>query len=429
MLTVFSIVAAGESSRNTPLPNPLTLESALALAEDPHPDLALADARVDAGRARLEQAQSLSGVTASLELTGIAAYPSTEPSFDLLNDSRGRFLVQKRLYDFGYSDALRESAAGELLGREHARFDARQSRRLAIMASYFDVVLADLRYTADNEAMAHAYVNFDRMRDRHKVGQISDIVLLEYENRYQELRVARTESGKRQVSARERLAQALNRPQERPSELAPPELPGNDRPLPELEPLQRAAMERNPTLLALRAEVQGARARVAAERGRFAPVVSAELEAARWAREFPTRDEFRAGLSLRVPILDGGERNASVGAAEAVLAEREARLARAELDLRQTLLDLYQQIETLSVAREAARVRSAYRDVYLDRSRALYDLEIRTDLGDAMTRGSEAAWQAAQVEFRLALAWAQLESLSGTLAGAAPRIETTENKP
>jgi hypothetical protein len=38
-----------------------------------------------------------------------------------------------------------------------------------------------------------------------------------------------------------------------------------------------------------------------------------------------------------------------------------------------------------------------------------------------MTRVTEAQWQAAQVEFRLALAWARLEALTGRLAETSPQ--------
>ncbi len=59
-------------------------------------------------------------------------------------------------------------------------------------------------------------------------------------------------------------------------------------------------------------------------------------------------------------------------------------------------------------------MRQNYRDLYLDRSRALYELEVRTDLGDAMARSTEAQWLAAQADYRLLLAWARLDALTGS---------------
>ncbi len=428
-LTALSAAGAAPTAEPVPLPSPLTLEQALTLADAAHPDLALAQSRLDAGRARLDQARSLTGVHSHLELTPQTVKPATEPSFDLSDDSRARLFFQKRLYDFGYSQALADSARGELASREQAYLDARQSRRLEIMARYFDVLLADLRYAVDNEAMAFIYIAFDRGRERRKLGQLSDLDLLELEHRYQESRLKRTESQKRQVSARTQLAHALNRPQERPAELAPPELPGNDRDLPDYDSLLQAALTSNPVLAALRSEADAARGALVAERARRRPVLNAELEAARYARELQSRDDFRASLSLRVPIYDGGEQKAAVAAAEAARHEREARLAKAELELRQTVLDLVQELETLKVAREVAKVRTSYRDLYLDRSRALYELEVRTDLGDAQTRITEAQWLAAQVEFRLALVWARVEALTGALIGFPSRPETQEKQP
>jgi len=46
---------------------------------------------------------------------------------------------------------------------------------------------------------------------------------------------------------------------------------------------------------------------------------------------------------------------------------------------------------------------------------------VKSDLGDAMTRTTEAQWLAAQVEFRLALAWARLDALTGDLIQPSPQ--------
>ena len=45
----------------------------------------------------------------------------------------------------------------------------------------------------------------------------------------------------------------------------------------------------------------------------------------------------------------------------------------------------------------------------------MYNLEIKTDLGDAMTKLTEAQWQAAKVDYALALTWAKLDALTGRL--------------
>jgi len=418
---ILSLASLPLSAAEAPLPSPLTLEQVLAQADIAHPDLDRARARVDAARAGLTQAESNSGVRALVDITPQWVLPSLRLNDEYVNDSRARFVVSKRLYDFGRTSSLEGSARADIESREQLLFDARQRRRLELMSRFFDVLLADLRYAVDNEALAMHYTTFDKFRERHKLGQISDVDLLEYETRYQESLVVRTHSQKRQAQSRQQLALALGRPDELPTNLVLPKFPGNDREPPELKPVLEEVRVRNPSLLAARKDLEAARLQADAERARRYPVLSAEGEVARYEREFISRDDVRATLNLRVPLWQGGEDRGAIEAALARQRETDARLRRIELDLHQTVLDLVQEIESLRIERNAVRIRNAWRELYLDRSRALYELEVRTDLGDSMTKVTEAQWQAAQVEFRLAHAWARLDALAGRLAESSPQ--------
>lgn len=423
--------ALAQDAGRPALPDPLSLEQALVLANDAHPDVALAAAQRDAARAGLTQAQSLTGLRSYLDLTPQVVKPTTsvrlsaeEQEDEYVNDSRARLMLQKRLYDFGRAGALEQAAHLELDAREQLFWDARQRRHIEVMARFFDVILADLRYAVDNEALAFNFTAFDRARERQAYGQVSDVDLLELEHRYRESLVVRTQSQKRQAATRNQLALALNRPDSLPRDLLRPPLPDLDREVPDMQEILRLAREHQATLVAARRELEAARAALSAERARRRPVLSAEAEAAWYERELGSRDALRATLNLRVPIYMGGEDRAAIESALARVEEREARLARLELDLSQTVLDLVQELETLSIQRQAADVRLRYRALYLDRSRALYEMEVRTDLGDAMTRVSEAEWIAAQADFRTALTWAKIDALTGRLL-AAPSLEKT----
>ena len=403
---------------------PLTLGHALAMADLPHPDLDLAGARLEGARAELEQARSTTGLRTYLDLTPQAVRPTGTSGNDIVGDSRARLFAGKRLYDFGRSRALEEGARSTIEARASAFLDTRLRRRLEITGRFFDVILADLRYAVDTETMSSAYVAFDRARQRHGLGQVSDVDLLELESRYQQILVTRTQSQKRQVSTRSQLALALNRPEELPRDLVRPVLDAEAREIPDYSVLYDQARVRNPALRAVRSETAATRTALAAVRARRRPVLSAEAEAAWYQREFASRDELRATLNLRIPLYQGGEDGAAVATALARLHEQEAKLARAELELRQTVLDLVQEAETQKVALTAAKLKVSYRDLYLDRSRALYEMEVRTDLGDAMARITEAQWEAAQAEFSLALAWAKIDALTGDLP-----VTTAQERP
>jgi len=80
-----------------------------------------------------------------------------------------------------------------------------------------------------------------------------------------------------------------------------------------------------------------------------------------------------------------------------------------------------QEIDWLrSSGRTAADKQIEYRDWALERSRAEYELEMKTNLGTSMAETQVAALRRKQVDYQLALALARLEAMSG---GSLPPVE------
>jgi outer membrane protein TolC len=190
-------------------------------------------------------------------------------------------------------------------------------------------------------------------------------------------------------------------------------LPGNDAELPDYETLLAVAQRNNPRLLAAREALADSRQRLAASRAERHPSLRSELTAGAYEQEFGSRQPFVASLVLDVPLYTGDRVNAAVAAARAGFNRSQAELERTDYWLRQQLLETWQEIQTLRAQREQALVRRDYRDLYLDRSRAQYELEIRTDLGDAMVQQSDARLLTHLTEYELALAWERLAWLTG----------------
>ena len=130
--------------------------------------------------------------------------------------------------------------------------------------------------------------------------------------------------------------------------------------------------------------MESARAKVEAARNDHGPVISGELDASYYNRETNTTHPFGASLVLEVPA-DGRCQDAGFADARAKWRASQARLAAAENALSQEVLDLVLRLGNLRLTIEGLKVRGDYRELYLDRSRALYELEVKTDLGDAMT--------------------------------------------
>ena len=60
------------------------------------------------------------------------------------------------VYDFGYTSSLQDAADAGVTSKEHLYRHALNKHRIAIMAAYFDVLLADIGLARDQEAMTVA---------------------------------------------------------------------------------------------------------------------------------------------------------------------------------------------------------------------------------------------------------------------------------
>jgi outer membrane protein TolC len=317
------------------------------------------------------------------------------------------------------ADAARQGQSWQLL-------DVRQQRRLQVMARFFDVLLSDLEHARDNEAMANTYVQLDRARSRNELSQLSDIELLELESIYQRARLRANASQQKQRITRSLLAVSLDRPDDLPADLVyPPTL----EPIPpqEIEVLTQQALASNPSLRALRAEVTVLEQRLQAAAADDNPVLRAEFEAASYNRDLSGRNPLTASLVLEVPLSRGGWIDAQIARERAQLQENRAKLRAYELELRQQLLEQWLELQRLRIRREELLVTGDFRDLYLERSRSLYDLEFASDLGDSMTQIADLHLQQAENDLQIRLTRARLEALTGTLLPGIDVTTTTDD--
>ncbi|MDH5435715.1 MAG: TolC family protein [Gammaproteobacteria bacterium] len=405
--------AATVATAENILPEPLTLEYALSLVDEPHPDLESIIADRDLAQAGVLSVDAMTGFRSSIEARAQWIDPGSAAIDQSHNDNQASLLIEKQLYDFGYSGALLKAAQQDVQQREFLIRDLRNKRRTEIMARYFDVLLSDLEYIRDNEAMAVDYVRFDNIKDRHALGQVSDIDLKEAESVYQQSRRIRYASQTKQRLHRARLALALNRPESLSSSLALPALKNINREIPELDVLYKEARQNNLVVHAMRKQLEAAQMRVMAARAGGGPVLRGEIEANIYERQYGSRDDMQAGLVLEIPLSKGGSVKADIAREQANVRRYQAELVAKEREVDQKMLELWLQLDVLRVQREEVNVLIDYRDLYLDRSRALYELEVKTDLGDSMVRFSDARLREAQTRYAIELVWAKLDALSG----------------
>jgi len=401
------------------IPDPLTLQQAIAWSEKGNPDLEIAAGQLQQRKGDVDRARSDNGFKLNIYGTAQTVDPVVGGN-GMVDDSLGVVTLSKSLYDFGKTGNRIASVRASLEGEWARFFDARQKKRLEVTALFYDVLLADLRYRVDDETMARIYVQYDRVRQRHGLGQLSDVVLMEWESKYRQALSERVRSGAQQRATRARLAIAMNRPDQLAENLTAPILDSLNEKVPEYSEVLGKILETNPQVRAAKQQVQAAEKRLLAARATRRPELSAELEASAFERRMGMRNDSRASLVLKWPLYQGGLRSAEVEKAEGALRIEQARKVNVENAIRQQTLDVLQRIEHLQYRLKETSTLVNYRDLKLDESRAMYEMEAQTTLGDAMIGVTDAQWQAAKVSYELALAWSQLKALSGGLVEKTP---------
>lgn len=406
---------------------PLTLEDALAAVDSAHPLMQAAQADLDMALA--DERLAGSGNDVNLAFEGVLRQGrTTVGTEDWRSDNLGRLIMRKTLFDFGRQQGQVDAARQLVNARQLALMDTRDARRIDVMGRFFDVLLADMRYGAENEFMAVYYVRWDDSRKRYDLGELNTSQLAELEARFQDQREKRNRTMMLQRVTRQKLANALNRPGRLPSELVPPQLRQNDLKLPAYEDMLPLALESNRKLLALQAQLNAVVARTESIRAGRSPTVEMELMAGDYSRDTTTRDNLSGGLILNWPIYQGARIDSRLAREVAERMRLEAQVEQFKRELDESLLETLQEIEWLrTAARPAAKVQIDYRDKALDRARAEYELEMRTNLGVTMAETQAAAIRASEVEYRLALALARLEALVGRpLSEIATQLKVSE---
>ncbi|MCU7930423.1 MAG: TolC family protein [Candidatus Thiodiazotropha sp. (ex Codakia rugifera)] len=414
LLQTFAVCFCQSVVAVEPLPSPLTLQYALELADQAHPEWSLADAGLMQAQAHRTQVFANDDMHIALTAELRAIEPSEIAVYDTRNDSLARLSLSKQLYDFGRTAHAEEAAEAGLESQQWQLLEVRQQRRLDVMARFFDVLLADLEYARDNEALSIDYIRFDRARTKNELGKVSDIEMLELESSYQLSRRKLTASRNRQRITRSQLAISLNRPLDLPGDLESPEF-GKIQEFPDIEPLVELALRENPRLKMLHAALQAAQKQLQASEAEDNPVLRAELEAAAYKRELGGRNPLTAALVFELPLYQGDRVEARVAEQRALVQQKQAELSVYELALRQQILDYWLELDRLRIELEGLHVTGDFRDLYLDRSRTLYDLDMATDLGDSMTQIADIQFERAKNAYQIQLIQARIKALTGDM--------------
>lgn len=413
LMAIHSVAMATEqkiSSKNV-LPQPLTLESLLALPATASPQVLLQKAQWRSKQSDYQIQTAKNSVQLGVQARlGWREYVQTTQ-----DNHRLALHLGKKLYDFGQTTS---TILGAKYGAEAEKTLIKYQRdkfKLALMQDFFNVILADLQYRVDNENMAVVYVGLDKIKDRHALHQISDIEYAKKMSDYQRVLVQRTQSAYARRAARIRLMNLVGQPNNLPDKLAFPSLKQyQKRKLKPLAFYQTQVLSENIELAALKLKLQSAHQGVEFASAGAMPKIRLDAWAGKLSSYERSREgRWRVDLSLDYPFYDGGNIKATQSKAQAQTQIIASKIKALKERLRDQVAQVYFQLKMAKAERKQTQSFENYTDLYLDLSRGLYENESKTDLGDAMVRVSQSNLETVKQQFSEALNWAQLETLMG----------------
>ena len=394
------------------LPDPISLELALSLADANHPDISSIEYAIEAAKSQTSLAMSKTNLQLRVKARARLIDPPRSLNGFGRQDHAGKFFASQTLYDFGRTgNKVEAKKIREEIAKLRLR-QVKQYRRIQIMQAYFDVLLGDLTFLRDNESMTMGFLRYDRAKDRQELGQISEVEVLEKENIYFERRVEKNNSESMQRLLRNQFSIVLNRPENIISHFEAPELKYHEFKLLDVALLHESAEESNLELRIIQLSLEALRAELQSIRSNRYPTISAEAEAGMYKRDIGSNDRWRAGLVFDMPIYQGGKISHQKNEIRMRIKQLENQYYQKKLTIKQQVLNHYLNIEKLASQKESSYKRFDYSELYLDRARAIYEMEVKSDLGDAMVQLSQASLQMAETDFEIAMRWEKLRMLT-----------------
>jgi len=395
------------------LPEPLTLDAALNTADNSsHYDLVEVEQRLLAVRAELGIEQGNYGFSLGLNGRIREIGPSEAASSDDTDDSAVSLILSKPLYDFGLQDSRENVLLLQLQALQQQQQLIIERRRLTILEKYFAVLNADNNFISENEAMAIGFIRYDNAVEDKELGLVPEIEVLRLQSQYEVIRQKRYLAEQQQRLTRAQLADAMGYPQQLPRDLEVPSI-NSERKLPEdTEIIVQQALTHSLEARLARTHTRAAQAAIGIAESTNNPSLDLEFEVSSYERDSRLRDDWRASLYFEIPLYSAAN-PARVDLAQAQHRRTLANQLQLQSHLRLEVLELWQHIQQLQLEIQGKTVEQAYRDSYLDRSRAEYELEFKTDLGDSMVLYSRSNTERLRALYAYELTYQRLVALVG----------------
>ncbi|SMN15489.1 hypothetical protein CRYPA_1543 [uncultured Candidatus Thioglobus sp.] len=287
-------------------------------------------------------------------------------------------------------------------------------KTLDIMRGFFDVVLADMTYETALEKLAMAAIREGHVKDDYDVKDASEVELLEKQTHTQVSQIERIKAESAQIKTRAKLAQLLDIDYaNRPDNVVKPDYRQLfKKEIFEFEHYQQA-LNNNLKLKQLQQSLMAIKAQISQEKDNLGIVLSSNARLGDQAYQREKNGHWRVGLNLSMPFGTDTKQTNKISKLQLNARQKQLEIEQYQQTIEATALDYYLALKSLRQIHKALLIELDYRDLYLEKARANYEMEIKSDIGHAMVNITDSERKLAENEFNYVITLKQLHHLIG----------------
>jgi len=399
------------STQALELPNPLTLRHTLALATKQNLEQKQLHINIELDKIELKSYQDSYKTTVDLDLQLARRDNEKLGGTDY---SHAFIKINKVLYDQNV-EINQNAAKSTVKNTEFALQQLKIDKTTQVMQAFFNIILADMRHETVLERLAISAIRANRIQDNFDVEDASEVELLEKRTLTQSDVVKRIEAEAAQITTRAKLAQLLNIAYEnRPDNLVKPDLTYFfKKELAGFEIWQKKIQLSNLELGELRRVLANLKQQRNLEKNNKEIVISSNIKLGEQSYDSSKNGNWRAGISFIMPFGQSQSQKNKTSKLLTKIKQQQLRIEQRTQALNQQALSLWLKLKTLKQRHQALTTELDYRDLYLELARANYEMEIKSDIGSAMSNLTDTEWKLTKNEFDFVIVFIQLQQLAG----------------
>ncbi|MCI0613337.1 TolC family protein [bacterium] len=324
-----------------------------------------------------------------------------------VNEWRTNLRAQYTIFDSGLRSSELNSAESQYAVSQEQSLETRNNIIYSVHAAYYDVLAAEDELELSKTRVSRSHDHLRIASDRKEAGDVpqADVTRARVDLSSAELNAVSAEGSLR--IALGNLNQAMGRMPQEPLQIAHSEIGIPDPAATDVNQFLSTALQKRPEILAAQRSVDAKRSQIGIAKSDILPKVRAEAGYGWLDDDFwPEDQDWWVGITLDIPLLDGGTRRHRIAKSKVEVSREQAQLDQLKLSVQQEVWSAYSRWIEAHQSLETSGTRQAEAEESLRLTKARYEEGAGTinDLLDAELSMDQAETGLNTARYRLYLA-------------------------